>query len=82
MILVDIYVPVLDKTYDFSLDENARVEDVTEEVIEVICQQEKCELLGAPSDLILCQIDRHRILGRDSTLRENGIGAGDCLTLL
>ena len=82
MILVDIYLPVLDKTYDFSLDENACVEDVTEEIIEVVCQQEQCELLGSPQDLILCQMERHRILARDSTLSENGICAGDCPALL
>lgn len=82
MILVDIYVPVLDKTYDFSLDETARIEDVTDEVIEVICQHEQCTLQGSAEDLLLCQMERHRILSRSSTLAENGIGSGDMLALL
>lgn len=82
MILVDIYVPVLDKTYDFRLDENARIEDVTEEIAEVICQYEHCELKGDAADLILCQTTRHCILAMDSTLSQSGVGTGDCLSLL
>lgn len=82
MILVDIYVPVLDKTYNFRLDETARVEDVTEEIAEVICQREQITLLGSADDLLLSQTSSHHIMAASATLAGSGIGSGDVLTLL
>lgn len=82
MILVEVYLPVLDKEYDFQLDETAPIRVVTEEIAEVVCYQERCALKGDAADLILCQYEHHRILSRNSTLSENGIGSGDRLVLL
>ena len=32
MILVDIYIPSLDKTYDFQVDEDVSIENLTVEI--------------------------------------------------
>lgn len=82
MILVDLYLPVLDKTYNFRLDENAHVEDVTEEIAEVICQREQTTLLGNAADLLLYQTSTHHILSASSTLSDSGIASGDRLSLV
>ena len=36
MIIVNIKVPALEKEYNFSVDENARVEDLIEEIAEQV----------------------------------------------
>ena len=46
MILVDIYVPSVEQTYDFNIDENAPVSSVIEEVAAMVSQKEQCILRG------------------------------------
>ena len=41
MILVDIYVPSMDETYDFQLDENAEIEKIILEVVGIISKKTK-----------------------------------------
>ena len=47
MILVDIYVPGANQTYDFNLDENAKIELLLEEIAGMICQKEQSTLEGS-----------------------------------
>lgn len=82
MILVEVFVPMLNRGFDFQLDENGTVEDVTEEIAETVCQSQQCVLKGRYEDLILCKASRHRILSAKMTLTDAGVRTGDRLTLL
>ncbi|WP_349943936.1 EsaB/YukD family protein [Lacrimispora sp. BS-2] len=82
MILVDIYVPSVSQTYDFSLDEYSRIEIVMEEITAMICQKEQCELTGNPSELMLCAVDGKRVLSRSLTLHDEGMTTGNKLILV
>ena len=82
MVLVDVYVPSVNQTYDFSLDELSRIETVMEEITAMICQKEQCELSGNSSELMLCSADQRRTLSRNLTLYEEGIVTGNKLILV
>ena len=40
MIIVDVYVPVYEKTYDMEIDEGLGIAMVIEEMATIICQKE------------------------------------------
>lgn len=82
MILVDVYVPVIDKVYDFHLDENAAVWTVIEDMADMICQKEQCRLKGESSQLTLWLAGQKVKLDKRGTLFENGIHAGERLWLV
>lgn len=82
MILVDIFVPSVDKTYDFQLNETVSVGTLIEEIEEMIGQMERCKVKGNVSDLQLCDRDKQCILPRDKTLVESGIHTGSSLILI
>lgn len=79
MVTVDIFVPTLDKTYDFKLDENAYIRVLAEEMIEMIGQKEQSETEGEIGDIVLAKADTRMILPRNITLKEAGIHTGDKL---
>ena len=82
MILVDIYVPGVNQTYDFSLDETARISLLLEEISGMICQKEQCELKGSVKELLLVSQNKKKILNSDLTLSHYHIGQGDRLMLV
>ena len=82
MILVDIYVPSVDKIYDFQLDEDAYIYAIIEEVGELIGQKEHSQIVGNIENLMLCSTKDKRILSKDSTLSECGIQTGNSLILV
>lgn len=82
MILVDIVVPSVEKTYDFKLDENAQIALVLEEVIEMISRCEHCEMRGNKEEVLLCHLDTQVVLDKLSTLSDCGIRDGSRLMLL
>ena len=82
MILVDIVVPSVEQTYDFSVDENAQIALVIEEIAEMICQKEHCTIRGNKEELILCRYEGQTVLNKNNTLRECGIATGTRLLLL
>ncbi len=81
MITIDVYVPIIGKTYDFSLDENTRVETVTEEIVELIIQKEGCAAQDA-SEMFLFPEKESVALNIKFTLKENGVETGDKLLLI
>lgn len=81
MITVDILVPIIGKTYDFSLDENTLVETINEEVVDLIVQKEACGVTGSLS-MHLFFHEKRTILDHNKTLRGNGVGNGDKLILV
>lgn len=82
MILVDIKVPGVEQTYDFSLDENAPIALVMEEIVEMIGQKEHCTIAGNKEELLLCSYERQAVLPKKATLRECGIATGSRLLLV
>lgn len=82
MILVDITVPSVEHTYDFSLDENAPIALVMEEIVEMISQKEHCTIIGNREELLLCRYEGEIVLDRQSTLRECGVATGSRLLLI
>lgn len=82
MILVEVFVPMINRGFDFQLDEKGLVEDITEEIAETVCQSQQCVLKGRYEDFILCKVSNYRILAAGMSLAEAGVGTGDRLTLL
>ena len=44
MILVDIYIPSLDETFDFRIDETAKITNVVQEISEMMCKKYKTKI--------------------------------------
>ncbi len=82
MILVDIYVPGVNQTYDFSLDENAKISLLLEEISGMICQKEQCTLDGNVKELLLISQGKQKILSPELTLSQYGIAQGERLMLV
>jgi len=82
MILVELYVPSMDREYDFRLDETASILAVMEEVSELVAQKEQCSLAGQAQDLVLCHADAACILPLDGTLGGCGVKNGSRLVLV
>lgn len=81
MILVDVQVPALDRTYDFELDETVAVKKLTEKMIAIISEKEK---ITGPSaeETVLFALGREVLLNGDFSLKEQGIGTGEKLILI
>lgn len=82
MILVDIYIPMIDRTADFHLEENVPVRSLVEEIGEMIAQITKSELEHSSSKLLLCDCLSMRILPENKTLTECGIKSGSRLLIV
>lgn len=82
MVLVDICIVSIDKTYDFNLDEDTPISVLIEEIGEMVSQKEKIMLEGKSEAFYLCSKKDHRILPKDSTLRKCQIRTGDYLLIV
>lgn len=82
MILVDVYVPYVNSTYDFQLDEDVKVGLLIEEIGEMVCRREHCQLDGKMEKLLLCSMDNREIIPKHTTLMKYGINTGARLMLL
>lgn len=82
MIIADIYVPVVNKNYDFSVNEKTVISMLLEEISEMIAQKEGCSTAVNPDDFMLCNGDNGVILNPEYTLNQYGIGNGAHLILV
>ncbi|MCR5526154.1 MAG: glutamyl-tRNA amidotransferase [Lachnospiraceae bacterium] len=82
MILVDVYIPSIDMTYNFSLNEEIQVKDIIDEITEMVERKEGLKLQGDSSDLVLCSRSENDFLPKDDTLIQCGIETGDSLILV
>jgi hypothetical protein len=82
MILVDIFVPALDKTYNFTLNENVKISAVITEITDMIEQKEKVCFIGNQSKLRLYTKENGRKLPVDNSLAECYIKSGKYLVLI
>ena len=82
MILVDIYVPALDKTYDFQVDETVQTEKLIMEIAEMIENDVKSGKKIEAEKLLLCSFDQEKILHKHGSLQSYGIRNGSRLLLV
>lgn len=82
MILVDIYIPSVDKNYDFQVNENVSVENLTMEISEMIGNETKSGKIRETEDFMLCSLDQNKVLKKYSTLKDCGIKNGSRLMLV
>jgi len=82
MIMVDVYVPAVDKEYDFSLDQNVRISTIIEEISEMIAHKEHSEVVGNIEELMLCDRKAGKILDENATLGSVQICTGSKLILV
>ncbi len=81
MILVDIYVPVLDRVYDFYLDAHKPVAQLIAEISKLIAEKEDTGLVGDERAFLLCEMSSGTILNAEYSLAQQGIGEGAGLLL-
>lgn len=81
MIIIDVYVPVIGKSYDFSLDENTSVETITEDIIDLIIQSEGYSITETEEIRLFSSIKKE-MLPPKWTFFECGIDNGDTLLLI
>ena len=82
MIMVDVYVPAMDREYDFGLNQNVKVCRIIEEISEMIAGKEHSEIVGTGKELILCDRRDGRILDGNKTLSDCRIQTGSSLLLV
>lgn len=82
MILVDIFVPSVNKIYDFQLNETMPIYMIIEEITEMIGQKERVAIVGDTKEVMLCDRKTHRVLEKNRTLAECNIMTGQSLILV
>lgn len=81
MILVDVYVPSLNRIYDFNLDEDSVISVLISEISELICKKEHSVLDGKENGFIMGSVDRNINFNPTYSLRDYGIKNGEKLIL-
>ena len=82
MIILEIFVPCIDKTYDFKLNEDIVISELIDEVVSVICQKEQCGVVGDRENFMFFSLNSARALSMNLSLFENDIKTGDKLMLV
>lgn len=60
MILVDVYVPAMDKVYDFRLDETASVAQIMKEMEEIFMKKVKETKMEKQQEFMLCSMEQKK----------------------
>ena len=82
MILGDIYIPVINETYDFELNENVSVGETMEVLSDIISKKMKNPLKVQSDTFVLYSLEKKRALESHLTLYQNGIKDGNRLMLI
>lgn len=82
MILVDIYVPALDCTYDFQVDENVAIQNLIVEIAEMISNETKSLKKTVEQNFLLCSTEQNKIFKKTCSLHDYGIKNGSKLMLV
>lgn len=80
--LLAVYFAETNQSYDFKLDGNTPVGQLIEEMLGMISQRDHLVLKQEPGLFLLCEKTQNRILGKNSTLLDNGIMSGGELMLV
>ncbi len=81
MITVDIYVPYLNLSYDFSLDETASISSLINEIAAMVCLKEHWTAPETTDELALFLPSEKRMLNPSNSLNREGIKSGQRLIL-
>ena len=82
MIILDVYVPAVDKTYNFSLNEDVDIGTIVAEITEMIEQREKMKYAGNIADLNLFSSKSENALPKKNSLSDCYITSGSRLILI
>ena len=82
MINVDVYVPAMDRKYNFNLDEEASIAFLIDEISELICKKEHSAVDGVKDMFIMGSMDRKINFNSVSSLKDYSIKNGDTLILV
>ena len=82
MVLVEVEVPSLRKTYDFKLNTEEKIENIITEIVLVICQKEKEEVLTRSRDMMLTVLSKGIIMNNNYTLSDYSVVDGMKLLLV
>jgi len=83
MIIVNVKVPALEKVYNFSVEEKAKVSELIEELVELIKQKERVKFdEKSLVKMTLCSIDNGEQFNWENTLNDYGICGGAELILV
>lgn len=67
MILVDVYVPAMDKVYDFRLDETASVAQIMKEMEEIFMKKVKETKMEKQQEFMLCSMEQKKYFNIQDT---------------
>lgn len=81
MIIVNVDVPMLQQNLDFQMNENVPLFEVLEEMVDIICRKNSCELIGEEQRMLIWDAERGTLLNRDRSGAENGLLSGSRLIL-
>lgn len=81
MIIVNVFIPLMDKEYEFKLNEDIPVCWIIEEITSLICQKEQYVLSNDSQQFMLYKTECYRTLSVSLSLYENDIKSGDRLIL-
>ena len=81
MILVDIQVPKLNRTYDFELDEEMKTGELLAKITQIVAEKEKLENCS-DEEMLLYDLNREKVLSEFCSLKQQGVKSGDRLYLI
>ena len=76
ILLVEVYAPAYDKSYDMRVEEQTSIRQLMVEMTVLIGQKERNYMAGELEKLCLCSIERGEMLSREQCLQDYGIGNG------
>ena len=82
MLHVEVFVPVLLSSYEFSINEHAKVTALIDEIVSVISIKEHREWEAKPEEMILANQDNSSILPSGKSLYQCKVKPGSRLILL
>lgn len=81
MIYTDVYVPSVDKTYNFRLNEEVLIGDIISEIADMIERYEQNHYVGDRSKICIFDKEKRIPLCRENTLDDYDIKSGAQLIL-
>lgn len=81
VIIVTVDIPVMEVSYDFQIDEDVPIGVVRNELADIICRSNQCEMDGQASNLMIWDKRRNVMLDMQRTGYENGLETGSELVM-
>ena len=81
MILVDIQVPKLNRTYDYELDEEMKAGELLTKITQIVTEKEKLKNCS-DEEMLLYDLNREKVLSEFYSLKQQGVKSGDRLYLI